>query len=116
MKFSLALLLCAVIVLATVVNGESLRGSYQAEDSSPEIIPVETLIGSMSRRLQAKFNRFRSYQNEKVKPSMYSKRSRHHDVSEYLSPNQKYMVSHQKKDSPDVMFRSGWSGFDKTGR
>jgi len=106
------------MLLGDVVFSESLRGSVDVieKDNSPVIVPVESLIDSVSRRLQGSFNRFRSYQNERVKPSMYSKKSRHHDVSEYLSPNQKYMVSHQKRDSPDVMFRKGWSGFDKTGR
>lgn len=110
MKGTLLLLLCAVLVLSqVVVNAENLRGSID----TVEDVQVESIITSVSRRLQAKFNRFRSYANERNKPPMYSKTSRHHAVSEYLSPTQKYMVSHQRRDTPDVMFKAGWSGFDK---
>ena len=100
-------------LVGSFTNAENLRGAGEALEA--DNLPEESFVSSVSRRLQAKFNRFRSYENAKVKPPMYSKASRHHDVSEYLSPTQKYMVSHQKRDSPNVMFNSGWSGFDKTG-
>ena len=111
LNISLFVLLCALVC---TVNAENLRGTtVNVVESVAEDIAEETLLSHISRRLQAKYNRFRSYANAKVKPPMYSRTSRRHDVSEYLSPVQKYMVSHQKRDTPDVMFKSGWSGFDK---
>ena len=66
-----------------------------------------------SRKLQEKFNIFKSYKNARLKPPQYShKRFSKHATDEYLSPLQKMMLAARKgKDTPDVMFDKNWSGF-----
>jgi len=91
---------------------QNLRGEGVIE---PELLENEAgnMLERVSRRLQNKFNRFRSYQNERVKPPGYSSSNSRHAVSEYLSPVQKYMVSNQRRDVPSNMYDSNWSGFNK---
>ena len=94
-----------------LIQCQNLRGA----DVEPESEPAENLFSNVKRRLQTKFNRFRSYENAKVKPKSYSARNNKHAVSEYLSPVQKYMVANQQRDVPGNMFDNNWSGFNKGG-
>lgn len=109
--FIVFVMLCALT--AMVAQAENLRGA-EAESTAMEAESdsTDSLFQRVSRRLQ-KFNRFRSYQNAAVRPISYSKVSRPHAVSEYLSPTQKYMVANQKRDIPSNMYDNSWSGFEK---
>ena len=110
MKIFLILVISCLLLL---INGQNLRGKLNEESDVAIETETETVISNVRRRLQTQFNRFRSYQNAKVKPNSYSARSRKHAVSEYLSPVQKYMVANQQRDVPSNMFNNNWSGFDK---
>jgi len=70
--------------------------------------------GVDSRRLQD-FNVYKSYRHAAVKPPQYStKKISNHDISEYLSPMQLKMYEKRNgKDTPDVMFKRNWSGFNR---
>ena len=65
-----------------------------------------------------KFNIFKSYEKEKIKPPQYGKKNlRHHDIKEYLDPKQLIMYkkrysSNNNLESSDL-FDSNWSGFEK---
>lgn len=62
------------------------------------------------------FNRFKSYAKERVRPKNYgSKIQRDHDIGEYLTSNQKYMMSKRNgATTADVAFGNDWSGFKET--
>ena len=68
---------------------------------------------------QNKFNAFKNYRNEKVKPPHYGSREViRHPIHEYLSEPQKRMMKHRKSSShhPDAVYKENWSGFDKPNR
>jgi len=67
------------------------------------------------RKLQAqKWNVFKSYANSPRKPPQYAKKSVKHDIREYLTQNQLYMlkIRNGPETGPD-MFGADWSGFNK---
>jgi hypothetical protein len=70
---------------------------------------------SSKRRLQEKFNVFKSYADSPRKPPQYAKRNVKHGIREYLTPNQQYMMSVRNgpESGPD-MFSGDWSGFSKS--
>jgi hypothetical protein len=68
---------------------------------------------------QARFNAFKSYRNEKIKPPHYAKKEiTRHPIHEYLSDNQVRMMKHRKSERhhPDATYKETWSGFDKDRR
>lgn len=66
------------------------------------------------RKLQNKWATFKSYQNTPKKPWQYASRQTKHTMSEYLSPNQKFMLQERNgPDDPNHSFTDNWSGFDK---
>lgn len=68
---------------------------------------------------QNKFNAFKSYRNEKVKPPHYGTQEViRHPIHEYLSEPQKRMMKHRKSNShhPDAVYKDTWSGFGKPNR
>lgn len=66
------------------------------------------------RKLQNKWETFKSYQNSPKKPRQYAPRQTKHIISEYLSPNQKFMMQERNgPDDPNHSFTDNWSGFDK---
>jgi hypothetical protein len=64
----------------------------------------------MRRQLQEKFNVFKSYANSPRKPPQYSKQTIKHDIREYLSQNQQYMLKNRNVENGPDMFDSSWSG------
>jgi hypothetical protein len=65
---------------------------------------------------EEKFNYFKSYSNSENKPPNYSREKKHlrHSIDEYLDPKQKRIHKIRNSiDTPDVMFDSKWSGFNK---
>lgn len=123
---SISLFLSIIYCLCCIAYGNNLRSrsDVAAEEISNVILDEntvenESILGNtltdtfhrVSRRLE-QWNRFKSYQHSAVKPPMYAKVSRHHDVSEYLSPVQKYMVRHQKHNYAGDRFGNNWSGFN----
>lgn len=68
---------------------------------------------------QNKFNAFKSYRHEKVKPPHYATREViRHPIHEYLSEPQKRMMKHRNSNAhhPDAVYKENWSGFDKPNR
>lgn len=68
---------------------------------------------------QSRFNPFKSYKDERIKPPHYAKKEvNHHPIHEYLSGNQLRMMKHRKsnKHHPDASYKENWSGFDKERR
>lgn len=77
------------------------------------------LCALMLALAQNKFNAFKSYRHEKVKPPHYgTKEVIRHPIHEYLSEPQKRMMKHRKSavHHPDAVYKEGWSGFDKPNR
>ena len=124
-------LIFILYTICFIVQAENLRSEQPPEISTKttttptiqveneiNISIIDTLSDTftrVSRRLE-QWNRFKSYQHSSAKPPMYSKTSKHHDVSEYLSPVQKYMVNHQKHNYAGDRFGNKWSGYQKGGR
>lgn len=66
-----------------------------------------------------RFNAFKSYKNERIKPPHYAKKEvNRHPIHEYLSDNQLRMMKHRKSKNhhPDAVYKESWSGFDKDSR
>ena len=65
---------------------------------------------------QEKFNVFKSYADSKRKPSQYSREKKHlrHSIEEYLDSKQLHMYKiRYSHDTPENMFDTNWSGFNK---
>ena len=78
---------------------------------------IALLLGTAAA--QNKFNAFKSYRNEKVKPPHYgAKLKNNHPIDEYLNGDQVRMMKHRKSQShhPDAVYKETWSGFDKPSR
>jgi len=68
------------------------------------------------RRMQQKFSNFKSYANAAIKPPQYAKKSVRHAISEYITPNQVYMMQMRNSPvDPNHSFGPNWSGFSKSG-
>lgn len=81
------------------------------------ILCIAILLGSAAA--QNKFNAFKSYKNEKVKPPHYgTKLKNSHPINEYLNGDQVRMMKHRKSQShhADAVYKETWSGFDKPSR
>jgi hypothetical protein len=84
----------------------------------PPLILVLLTISNKSNVLSQKFNTFRSYEKEKIKPPQYGKKNlRHYDVKEYLDQKQLLMYKKRYSSNNDLessdLFDSNWSGFEK---
>ena len=56
------------------------------------------------------WNVFKSFANSPRKPPQYAKHTIKHDIREYLSQNQLYMMNNRNSEKGPDMFDSTWSG------
>ena len=71
---------------------------------------------SLGRRLQAGFNKFKSYANVPApnRPPAYSATQNAHDINEYLTPQQQFMKSQRNSPISSANAITGaWSGFNE---
>lgn len=82
-------------------------------------VAIVLAVLSVLTNAQTRFNPFKSYKDERIKPPHYAKKEvNRHPIDEYLSGNQLRMMKHRKSNKyhPDASYKENWSGFDKERR
>lgn len=103
--------------LSVGAEGEGVTDEDDDDDDDEEEEDEEDEEDISARRLQNKWDVFKSYANSPNKPPQYAKRNVRHAIREYLTSNQLMMAA--KRTGPDNsadMFDANWSGLKKTGR
>jgi len=65
---------------------------------------VFMVLASLSLSSAKQFNRFKSYEHERIQPNAYSKYSVHHPITDYLTPAQKRTYLRGKQNLQTDLF------------
>jgi hypothetical protein len=85
---------------------------------TPKFLLYFTMLAVLAQS-QVRFNAFKSYKDERIKPPHYAKKEvNRHPINEYLTGNQLRMMKHRNSERhhPDAVYKENWSGFDKDRR